>query len=141
MPQSFNKIIIHAIWATKDWQPLITKTTKQKIHRYIWEQFEDSGCLVIAINGMADHIHCLFLLNPLKSVASITDLIKQNTENFINEQQLIAEVFEWQEEYVAFSVSESLRGKVFEYIKNQKLHHRTRTLAEEYGEFGKMYGF
>jgi len=48
---------------------------------------------------------------------------------------------EWQEEYIALSVSESLVDKLREYIKNQEEHHKKKSFAEEYGEFMKRYGF
>ena len=38
MPHSFNKIWIHAIWATKERLPLIHLTVEGKIHQFINEQ-------------------------------------------------------------------------------------------------------
>lgn len=60
MPHSFNKIWIHAIWSTKERMPLIHPTVETKIHQFISEQLREQGCPVRIINGMPDHIHCLF---------------------------------------------------------------------------------
>jgi hypothetical protein len=49
--------------------------------------------------------------------------------------------FEWQDEYIAVSVSESKVDTVRKYIKEQKEHHKTKSFAEEYAEFEKKYGF
>ncbi|MDZ7614736.1 MAG: transposase [Flavobacteriaceae bacterium] len=46
--------------------PLINTTIEQKIYQYVSEQLRNQGCPVRIINGMPDHIHCLFLLSPQK---------------------------------------------------------------------------
>ncbi len=51
------------------------------------------------------------------------------------------EKFEWQDEYFAVSVSESLVDKVRNYIKNQENHHAHKTWEDEYNEFIEKYGF
>ena len=66
MPHSFNKIWIHAIWATKERMPLIHQNVEQTIYQFISEQLRELGCPVRIIHGMPDHIHCLFLLTQLE---------------------------------------------------------------------------
>jgi REP element-mobilizing transposase RayT len=66
MPHSFNKIWIHAIWATKRRMPLISSSIELKYYQFISEQLREKGCPVRIINGMPDHIYCLFLLNSQK---------------------------------------------------------------------------
>ena len=41
----------------------------------------------------------------------------------------------------AVSASESVIGKVRDYIENQEEHHRTKSFEEEYNLFIKKYGF
>ncbi|MBK7099965.1 MAG: IS200/IS605 family transposase [Sphingobacteriales bacterium] len=140
MPHSFNKIWIHAIWATKERFPLIHATVEQKIYQFISEQLREQGCPVRIINGMPDHIHCLFLLNPQKSIAEVIKQIKGSSSHFVNQNNLIVEKFAWQTGYAAYSVSESVVEKVFVYIKNQKSHHLKKTFQQEYDDFIKLYG-
>ena len=45
--------------------------------------------------------------------------------------------FEWQDEYIAVSVSESQLEKVRNYIKNQEEHHKQKTFQEEFNLFIK----
>lgn len=139
MPHSFNKIWIHAIWATKERMPLIHQNIEQKVYQYISEQLREQGCPVRIVNGMPDHVHCLFLLSPQKSISEVIKQIKGSSSHFINQNNFIAEKFAWQTGYAAFSVSESIVEKVFEYIKNQKSHHQKRTCQQEYEEFLKLY--
>ncbi len=141
MPHSFNKIWIHAIWATKNRAPLIVLKSEKRVHDYMRGQFIEIGCPVRIINGMPDHVHCLFLLNPKKSISEVIKQVKGSTSHYINEQDLLPEKFAWQTGYAAYSVSESVLEKVFEYIRNQKQHHAKKTFQQEYDEFLKLYGF
>ena len=47
--------------------------------------------------------------------------------------------FIWQQGYGAFTVSESNRKAVKEYIAEQPKHHRTKTFQEEYVTFLKKH--
>ncbi|MEO5911155.1 MAG: IS200/IS605 family transposase [Pelobium sp.] len=141
MPHSFNKIWIHTIWATKNRAPLIDLSIEKKRYDFIHVQLKDLGCPVRIINGMPDHLHCLFLLNPQKSIAEIVKQIKGSSSHSINEQSLIANKFSWQTGYAAYSVSESGVEKVYDYIKNQKTHHSKKTFEQEYNPFLNLYGF
>jgi REP element-mobilizing transposase RayT len=140
MPHSFNKIWIHAIWATKERLPLIHPAIDYKIYAFIDDQLRVQGCPVRIINGMPDHIHCLFLLSPQKSIAEVMKQVKGSSSHFINQNNLITEKFAWQTGYAAYSVSESVVDKVFQYIKNQKQHHTKKTFQQEYDEFLKLNG-
>ncbi|MBS1496413.1 MAG: IS200/IS605 family transposase [Bacteroidetes bacterium] len=141
MPHSFVKIWIHAIWATKERAPLIHPSVEENIHNHMRKEFIDSGCPVRIINGMPEHVHCLFLLSPQKSIADVIKQVKGGTSHFVNEQNLIAEKFSWQTGYAAYSVCESQLEKVFNYIKNQKSHHAQKSFQKEYDGFLKIYGF
>ena len=139
MPHSFNKIWIHAIWATKYRRPMIESQVEHKLHSFISDQLRELGCPVRIINGMPDHIHCLFLLSPQKSIAEVIKQIKGSSSYYINHNYLTAEKFAWQTGYAAYSVSESVVEKVYEYIKNQKMHHQKQTFEQEYEAFLKLY--
>jgi putative transposase len=140
MSHSFNKIWIHAIWATKKRAPIIHSKVEHKIYSFISDQLRDQGCPVRIINGMPDHIHCLFLLSPQKSIADVIKQIKGSSSHFINQNNLIADKFSWQTGYAAYSVSESVVDKVFKYIQNQKQHHTKTSFQLEYEEFTKLFG-
>ena len=47
--------------------------------------------------------------------------------------------FSWQEGYGAFSYGKSQINDVVQYIKNQEIHHKKRTFADEYIEFLKLF--
>jgi REP element-mobilizing transposase RayT len=140
MSHSLNKIWIHAIWATKFRAKLIHPNIEEQVFTYLKQQLQDLGCTVRIVNGMPDHVHSLFLLNRQKSIAEVIKQIKGSTSHFINQNNLISEKFAWQTGYAAFSVSESGADKVYAYIRNQKIHHKTKTSEQEYEEFLKLHG-
>lgn len=140
MPHSYNKIWIHAIWATKERRPLIEQAIEKKLFQFMSDQLREQGCPVRIINGMPDHVHCLFLLSPNKSIADVIKQIKGSSSHFINQSNITSEKFAWQTGYAAYSVSESVVEKVFVYIKNQKQHHQKKTFQHEYDDFVKLYG-
>lgn len=141
MSHSLNKVWIHAIWATKERLPLISFSVEQKIYNFMYNEFAKMDCKARIINGMPDHIHCLFLLNSQKSVADVIKQSKGGTSHYINSEELINEKFSWQTGYAAYSVSESQQEKVYQYIKNQKQHHLKKSFEEEYNEFLEKFGF
>lgn len=141
MGHSFNKIWIHCIWSTKDRSHLIVPDIETIVYNFISDQLREIDCPVRIINGMPDHIHCLFLLNPQKSIAEVIKQVKGSSSHFINQSNLINEKFSWQTGYAAYSVSESVLDKVFYYIKNQKIHHQKKSFQQEYNDFLKIYGF
>ena len=138
MSHSYNKIMIHTVWATKERLPLILPNIENLVYGFIRKEFETIGCPVRIINGMPDHVHCLFSLNPNKSIAETIKQIKGSTSHSINENKLIAEKFSWQTGYAAYSVSDSVVPKVFDYIKNQKKHHAKKSYQQEYDEIIQM---
>lgn len=140
MPHSFNKIWIHAIWATKERMPFIHSNIERKVHEFMSEQFCEQGCPVRIIDGMPDHVHCLFLLNPQKSIAEVIKQIKGSSSHFINHNDLISEKFAWQTGYAGYSVSESVVDKVYQYIRKQKQHHQKKSFQHEFDDFLKLYG-
>jgi putative transposase len=140
LPNSYNKIWIHAVWSTKKRAPLILPSIENQVFNFINEQFREQGCPVRIINGMPDHVHCLFLLNPQKTITDVIKQIKGSSSFYINKNNLTTEKFAWQNGFGAFSVSESVLDKTFQYIKNQKQHHKNKSSSEELIEFLKLYG-
>jgi REP element-mobilizing transposase RayT len=140
MSHSYNKIWIHAIWATKFRAELIDYSFEKDVYNIIYQELVELGCPVRIINGMPDHIHALFLLNPTKSIADVIKQIKGSSSHSINGGNFILEKFAWQTGFAAFSVSESQVERVYNYIKNQKTHHLKQTSQEEFDEYIKLYG-
>jgi putative transposase len=138
---SFVKIWIHLVFSTKSRQPWLNKEFRYKLHQHIIENCKEKEIFLQAINGYTDHIHCLISLGKDQSVAKVAQLIKGESSFWINKQDVIEEVFSWQDDYFAVSVSESQVEAVVNYIKNQEKHHAKKSFAEEAEEFMTVYGW
>ena len=138
----FIKVYIHFVWSTKNRVPFLsTKEMRQKVWNHIRENAKEKNIFIDFINGYDDHCHCLISLGVDQTIEKVMQLIKGESSFWINKQNLTPEKFEWQDEYFAVSVSESMIDKVRNYIKNQEEHHKHKTFQEEYDEFISKYGF
>ena len=139
MSHSLVRIWIHAIWGTKERQPLLKDDFREEIKKHINENFEEQDCKVQIVNGTTDHLHVLFRLPQDQSLAKVLKMVKGETSHWINQQNFLRIKFAWQLGYGGFSVSGSMVSKVTKYIRNQEEHHMKMTFREEYERF--MKGF
>jgi REP element-mobilizing transposase RayT len=137
MSHSLTRVWIHAVWTTKDRQPLINLNIEKEVHAFMARQFQNTGCHVKIINGMPDHVHCLFQLNPGEPLANIVKQVKGSTSHWINHGNLTESRFSWQTGYAVFSIGEPVLTKVYNYILNQKKHHQFKSVQEEWLAFQK----
>jgi putative transposase len=136
------KIMIHFVWSTKNREPyLATPELRKKVWKHIKENATQKGIFIDMINGYQEHCHCLISLGIDQTISKIMQLLKGESSYWINKNGLCKEKFEWQDEYFAASVSESMVPQVRDYIKNQEDHHQTKTFAEEYDLLIKNFEF
>lgn len=138
---SFVKVMVHAVWGTKNRHPFLTKEIRQKVISHIKENAHKKQIFIDTLNGQKEHLHCLFGLNTDITIAKTLQLIKGESAYWINKEKLTKSKFEWADEYFAVSVSESQLEKVRAYINNQKEHHKKVTFTWEYEGFIKKYNF
>jgi len=138
----FVKVYIHCVWSTKNRIPYLNSIElRQKVWQHISENAIQKGIFIDFINGYSDHCHCLISLGVDQNIQKVMQLIKGESSFWINKNELTKDKFQWQDEYFAVSVSESIIDKVRNYIKNQETHHAQKTFQEEYDEFILKFGF
>jgi putative transposase len=86
-------------------------------------------CEPVQVGGVADHVHLLFGLSRTISLAELVKDLKTSSTKMMRDKG--HRDFSWQTGYGAFSVSESNKSAVIEYIVNQETHHREMTFKEE----------
>lgn len=136
----FIRIWLHIIWSTKNREKLITKALKPKLLQHIQHYTREKQIFIDSVNCTSDHIHLLISLGASQSASKIIGIIKGESSHWINKSKLTKTKFEWQDEYMVYSVSESVISKVRKYIANQEEHHRNKSFQEEYSEFRKKFG-
>ena len=132
-PKTYTQIYIHLIFAVKNRDCLLRKQNRDKLFRYVSGILGKQKCKSIIVNGYSDHIHILTGLNPNISISDLVREVKRSSSLHINSEKWFQSKFSWQDGYGAFSHSRSQIEKVFEYIKNQELHHGVKqTFKDEY---------
>ena len=135
------KVWVHFVWSTKNREPFLTDEIRRKVFAHIRENAKEKGIHLDFINGYVDHVHCLISLGSDQTLEKIMQLIKGESSHWINKNHLCVKKFEWQEEYFAVGVCESMLENARKYIANQENHHRTKSFDEEFKDFIKRAGF
>lgn len=138
---SYVKIWIHAVWGTKNRQPILSKEKRGELYDHIKGNARQKEIYIDKINGYVDHVHCLLALNADMSIAKTIQLIKGESSFWANKQQLFGDRLEWADEYYAASVSEADIDRVRGYIENQEAHHSKVSYIEEYVNFLRQMGY
>jgi len=131
MASTLTNLLFHIIFSTKDRTGLITNDLESKLHPYIGGVIRGERGDPIAIGGTKDHVHILARLPAGISVAEMLRRIKGNSSRWIREQRDYPHPFAWQRGYAAFSVSQSMAGRVQRYIQKQKEHHKKLSFQDE----------
>ncbi len=104
----------------------------ERLRLYITATVQNNGHKMLAINNMPDHVHLLVGLNPKQSISDLMRLVKGDSSEWVNSQQLTKSKFQWQEGYGAFSHAKSQVDAVVKYIHNQREHHKKVHFIDEY---------
>lgn len=134
MANTYTQLTIHIVFAVKHRENVLRKQHRDELYRYITGIITNKNHKVLAINGVADHIHILIGLNPAVALSDIVRDIKNNSSKFINKQGWCNGKFQWQEGYGAFSYARSQRSTVIDYIMSQEEHHKKKSFKDEYLE-------
>ena len=136
---SFIRIWVHLIWSTKNRERIIHNELRSKLIDHIKINCKEKGIWLDSVNCVSDHIHLLISLNADVAISKSVMLIKGESSHWVNKNNFVKRKFQWQDEYIAISVSESMVDKVRDYIRNQETHHKRKSFTEEYEAFVKKY--
>lgn len=120
------------VFAVSGWENLIAKEWKDEFYKYITGIVRNHGQKLLAINGVADHIHILLNIKPNIELSELVRDIKANSSRWINDKRLVRGKFQWQEGFGSFSYSLSQLDDVIGYIHRQEEHHQKVSFKKEY---------
>ena len=145
MGHTYSQLLIHAVFSTRERQPIIAASFRQRLYEYMSGIARQEFGAAIRLGGAADHVHGLIRLNTSVSVAEAMNRWKSLSSGWVNETFApgiapgfapgAANRFHWQTGYGAFSVSQSGAEQVIRYIENQEAHHRVVSFQEEFITF------
>lgn len=131
-PGTFTQMYVHLVFAVYKRENILIKSIRPRIFEYMSGIITSLKHKSIIVNGVTDHVHILYGMNPAVSVSDTVHDIKRSTSLFINDNRLITGRFSWQEGYGGFTYSRSQIEDVYSYIKNQEKHHARKSFREEY---------
>jgi REP element-mobilizing transposase RayT len=132
--------VVHFVWGTANREPTIRKSWRDRLHGYIGGILENKKSKLLAAGGIEDHIHVLASLPATVSLSEIASAMKANSSRWIHENTPQGKGFDWQTGYGAFSVSESMKERVKQYIAMQEEHHRSWKFTEEFKALLEKHG-
>ena len=139
MPQSLSSILIHLVFSTKSREPFITPAIETELHPYLATIFRALKSPSLCINGTADHVHVLFSLARVITIADLLEEAKTESSKWIKTKGREFRNFHWQKGYGAFSIGQSNVASLKRYIHGQKQHHQRVSFQDEYRKFLKAY--
>ena len=136
MPQSLVKILIHAVFSTKNRTDLIAPEIENGLFGYIHGIVENNKSKLILANGTTNHVHLLISLGKTIDISELIGDIKRDSSAWMKKYE---RSFYWQEGYGAFSIGQSQIDGVATYIRDQKQHHAKQDFKDEYRGLLRKY--
>ncbi len=141
MPQSLANILIHIVFSTKEHRPFLqNRKLRVDMHRYLAGISARLGCPAIIVGGATDHIHLLASQSRTITLAEWVKELKRASSLWAKEKSPQWSLFQWQAGYGAFSVSQSQKERVKDYIRSQEEHHRQLSFQDELRNLLKKHG-
>ena len=83
MPQSLSSILIHLIFSTKNREPFLTPEIDAELYPYMASIFKAMKSPALIINGASDHLHTLFSLARVVTIANLVEEVKTESSKWI----------------------------------------------------------
>lgn len=113
----------------------IPEESKRELYAYMYGIIKNSGCTLIRMNGIPNHIHLLVDLSAQLSLSQFMHDLKRSSSIWAKGRpDLFPDFKGWGKEYYAFSCGVSQKDTIVEYIKSQETHHGLVTYDQEMGD-------
>ena len=96
MAGTYSQIYIQVVFAVKGRQNLLAKEWQDEVFKYMSGIIKNKGQKPIIVNGVSDHAHAFIGLKPSMALSDLVRDVKNNSTNFINDNNWIKGKFSWQ---------------------------------------------
>ena len=134
MQRSKVEVFIHVVWVTDKRQEFVLSHHERAIYACIQHETQRLDCVVLAVNGMPDHVHLVAKIHSTISIAHLAQAAKGVSSRMANDELGWEGAFNWQDHYAAFSVSRAHKARVIRSVEQQKKRHANRDLWPEWEE-------
>jgi len=131
MPTTHTSLHYHLVFSTKDREPWIAPSLRDRVHEYIGGTVRGLEGVAHAVGGVGDHVHVLAGLRAIHRLADVMREIKSESSAWMHREAGLSG-FAWQTGYGGFTVSPSHLENVRRYVLGQAEHHQNTTFQEEY---------
>ena len=141
MPQSLARVVVHAVFSTKNRVPCLRDAElRRRLHAYMAGVLQDIACEPILINGVEDHVHILCNLARTIPISQLIEDAKRGPSKWMKQQGPEHRDFHWQNGYSIFSVSLSNVERVRAYVESQEQHHKKTSFQDEFRALCRKHG-
>ena len=140
MANTFSQCFYHYVFSTKARIKFIDPAIENRVWEYVGGIARNHGMSALQVGGIEDHLHGLINAKPKWAPSEIARILKGESSKWIHEEFPHLSKFSWQDGYAVFTVSKSILPRVIEYIRDQRIHHATKTFEEEYVELLELHG-
>ncbi len=127
MREPYTQLYVHLVWATWDRAPLITSEMRAPLYACMQAECRALKAEVLAIGGVANHVHILVRYPASVDVSRLVKQIKGASSHLATHCLAPDSFFKWQGAYGAFSVDKSRLTGLRDYILHQVQHHQAGT--------------
>jgi len=85
MGHSKVEIYAHIVWGTWKREAMITEQWQNRIYGCVRVEMERKGSQVVAIGGIADHMHVILRIHPKEAIAEAIRRAKGVASHMVNE--------------------------------------------------------
>src|SRR6266404_2755831 len=93
MPQSLSSVLIHLVFSPHNREPLIAPAIEPQLHPYMASVFRGFKSPALTIDGTTDHLHILFSLARVISIADLVQEVKTETSKWIKKKDPSSQIF------------------------------------------------
>ncbi len=140
MPQSLANVLVHIVFSTKERRATLQSgDLRVEMHCYIAGVSKTLDCPAIIVGGATDHVHVLANQSRTIALAEWVKEMKRASSLWAKKRSTQWDLFQWQAGYGVFSVSQSQKERVREYISSQEEHHRQISFQDELRQLLKKH--
>jgi REP element-mobilizing transposase RayT len=88
MANTFTQIYIQFVFAVQNRISLIQAEWKDELYKYITGIVQNNGHKLIAINGIANHVHIFIGYKPNQLIPNLMQDVKGSSSKWINDQEM-----------------------------------------------------
>jgi putative transposase len=118
-----NQWFYHFTGSTKYRKSLLNPEIRKILFKSIIAKAVELGSIVLALNGVEDHVHMLVSASPSIAPSVLIGQVKGASSHLV--RHMGWSEFEWQAEYGVKTVSERDAPIVMRYIQNQEKDHES----------------